>query len=42
MTREEMKQAAIDCLGKAFKEGGVDPHLVQAAVSIVLTPDPKN
>jgi hypothetical protein len=39
MTREELKQAAIECLGKAFKGGKVSVVVVQAALSIVLTPD---
>lgn len=40
-----MKQAAIDCLGRAFKgaTARAEPpsaHVVQAAVAIVLTPEP--
>jgi len=40
MSREELKQAAIDCLAKAFKGEEIPVHVVQAAVSIVLTPVP--
>jgi hypothetical protein len=48
MSRDELRQAAIDCLANAFKgeslKGGPDgadvpSHVVQAAVAIVLTPD---
>lgn len=43
MTHEELRQAAIDYLAKAFSEQKPDnAHLVQAAVSIVLTPKPKS
>lgn len=41
MTREELKQEAIDCLAKAFKGEEVPTHVVQAAVSILVTPEPK-
>jgi len=42
MTHNELRQAAIDCLARAFKgEGDVQPYVVQAAVSIALTPKPK-
>jgi hypothetical protein len=40
MTHEEMKQAAIDCLAKAFKGEDVPAHVVQAATAIVLSPPP--
>lgn len=44
MTRDELKQAAIDCLGQAFKAANADTvplaHVVQAAVTILLTPEP--
>jgi hypothetical protein len=39
MTREELKQAAIDFLGKALKGEDVAAYVVQAAVSILLAPD---
>lgn len=39
MSREELKQAAVECLAKAFKGEDVPVHVVQAAVSIVLTPE---
>lgn len=39
MTRDELKQAAIDILGKAFKGDEVPVHVVQAAVAIILTPE---
>jgi hypothetical protein len=41
MTREELKQAAIECLGKAFKSPSgarIPSDVVQAAVAIVLAP----
>lgn len=42
MKREELKQAAIDCLAKAFKgDGTISAHVVQAAVSILVMPEPK-
>lgn len=45
MTLDELRQAAIDYLGKAFNAAGTDPvspsQVVQAAVSILLTPAPK-
>lgn len=45
MTRDELKQAAIECLGRTFKATGIDPvpqaHVLQAAVAILATPDPK-
>ena len=41
VTREELKQAAIDCLAKAFKREAIPAHVVQAAVQILLIPDPK-
>jgi hypothetical protein len=44
MTREELRKAAIECLGKAFKTQASDPvppsHVLQAAVSVLLAPDP--
>jgi len=36
MTQEELKQAAIDYLGRAFRGKDAQVQLVQAAVSIVL------
>lgn len=42
MSREELKQAAIECLAKAFKGDEIPAHVVQAAVAIVLTPEPKS
>ncbi len=41
MTRDELKAAAIDVLGKAFKEGKVEPHIVQAAIAVIFTPEPR-
>jgi hypothetical protein len=42
MTHVELKQAAIELLAKAFREPAEVPsHVVQAAVSIVLTPADK-
>lgn len=39
-TRKELEQTAIDCLAAAFKfPANVPPHVVQAAVSIVLSPE---
>lgn len=38
MSREELKEAAINCLAKAFKGDEVPVHVVQAATAIVLTP----
>jgi hypothetical protein len=35
----ELKQAAIDCLVKALKGEQIPPHIVQAAVAIVLSRD---
>jgi hypothetical protein len=40
MTRDELKQAAIDVLAKAFKGDEVPAHVVQAAVSVLLYADP--
>lgn len=41
MTREELTQAAIACLQKAFTlTGEVPPYMVQAAVSIVAMSEP--
>lgn len=42
MTQEQLRQAAIDCLVKAFTGSDVQVHVVQAAVSIVLTLAPKS
>lgn len=45
MTIEELRQAAIDYLGAAMKgDDRPEAHVVQAAVSIVLTltPTPKS
>jgi hypothetical protein len=43
VTREELKRAAIECLGKAFTgDASIGAHVVQAAVAIVLTPDPQS
>lgn len=42
MTHAELRQAAIDCLHKAFTGGAdVSNHVVQAATAIVLSPEPK-
>jgi hypothetical protein len=42
MTNDDLKQVAIDYLGQAFKAEIVPPpHMMQAAVSLVLTPRPK-
>ena len=38
MKHEELKQAAVECLAKAFKGEQVPAHVVQAATAIVLTP----
>lgn len=42
MTPAELKQAAIDCLGKAFKgdtaSRRIPTHVIQAAVVVVTTP----
>lgn len=39
MTREELKQVAIECLAKAFKgDSSIPAHVVQSATAIVLTP----
>lgn len=35
MTGEELKQAACECLAKAFKGEEVTAHVVQAAVSVL-------
>lgn len=40
MTREEIIQAAIECLVKAFKGQDVPPHVAQAAVSITMAYGP--
>ena len=41
MTKDELKQAAIDYLGQAFNAENLPPvHLIQAAVSLVLTSTP--
>lgn len=40
MTHEELKQAAMECLKKAFTGTDTVPaHIAQAAVAIVLTPE---
>jgi len=37
MTNDELKQAARECLGKAFKgDGSIPQHVVQAAVAILV------
>lgn len=41
VTREQLRQEAMDCLVKALKGGDIPVHVVQAAVSLVLTPEPK-
>jgi hypothetical protein len=46
MTREHVKQAAMECLVKAFKEativvGAPPSHVVQAAVAILVAPEVK-
>jgi hypothetical protein len=42
MTPTELRQAAIDCLGKAFKGDAasrrIPMHVIQAAVVIITTP----
>ena len=38
MSQTELKQAAIDVLGKAFKGDEIPAHVVQAALAVVLTP----
>ena len=42
MTHAQLTQAAIDYLGKVFTgtTEKTDSHLVQAAVALVLTPEP--
>lgn len=40
MTHGELKQAAIDCLGKAFYGQDIPVHVVQAATAVVLSPEP--
>lgn len=40
MTYDELRQAAIDCLGKVFKGDKAEPHVVQSAVAVVLAPTP--
>ena len=42
MTHEELRVAAINYLAKAFKGGEVPVHVVQAAVSILMTPKPRD
>jgi hypothetical protein len=37
MTQKELKQAAVECLAKAFKGGKVPPYVVSAATSVVLS-----
>jgi hypothetical protein len=38
-THEELRQAAIECLAKVFKgDPTIQPHIIQAATSIVLSP----
>ena len=40
MTRKELRQAAVDCLGKAFKGHNPPPaHVMQAEIDI-LAQDP--
>ena len=41
MTHAELRQAAIEYLVQAFKDGKAESQVIQAAVSIVLTPEPK-
>lgn len=45
MTPAELKQAAIDCLGRAFTAEGTtkvpQPDVIQAAVAIALASDTK-
>lgn len=41
MTRDELKQAAVESLAKAFRGDEVPVHVVQAAVAIILAVDPK-
>lgn len=38
MTREELKQAAINCLVEVFKGKDMPVHVVNAAIAIVLAP----
>lgn len=40
MSREELKAAAVEMLGKVFKGQDVPVHVVQAAVAIILAPPP--
>jgi hypothetical protein len=39
MTYKELKQLALECLAKSFRGEVIPSHVVQAAVSIVLTPE---
>lgn len=42
MSHAELRQEAIQVLSKAFQvPADVPAHIVQAAVSIVLSPEPK-
>jgi hypothetical protein len=41
MTLEELTQLAIECLADAFKRENIPAHVVNAAVTIVLTLDTK-
>lgn len=47
MTRDELEQAAIDCLGDAMagnKVSGseIPPHVVHAALTVLVTPKPRS
>jgi hypothetical protein len=44
MTFDELKQAARECLAKAFKgeDTTISSHIIQAAVSIALSPEQEN
>lgn len=41
MSHADLQQAAIACLAKAFNGDDIPAHVVQAAVSVILTPAPK-
>lgn len=41
MTRAELKQAAIECLAKAFQGDRIPEHVVAAATAVVLSEAPQ-
>lgn len=41
MTREELRESAMDYLAKAFKGKKVEAHVVHAAVAILVAPEPQ-